>query len=158
MVKKTISKIKKVETLCKTYKLYSLNNYFKNNDFIESEYVEYTIDDLVNELEVHDNGYHLRIKSDENYIFFGDCDGYSKSFSHFAKLLMTFMKEHYDIDIDYKDISYTENNSVKGSFHYSIPKYYASCEKLKDIHEKFLKKYSDVFMNESKRVIDTSVY
>ena len=155
MVKKTTPKTTKDE---KKYKLYSLDSYLKNNDFIDKGYREYNIEKLINKLEVYDNGYHLRIKSDKNYILFGDCDGYKKSFTHFAGLLTSFLKKHYDINVDDDEISYTENNSVKGSFHYSIPKYYASCEKIKEIHEKFLKKYSDVFVNGSKKIIDTSVY
>ena len=104
----------------------------------------------------------MRICSDKNYIFFGDCDKFNGSFDEFAELLIDFLKKHYRLHVTDDDISYTENEGVDGSFHYSIPKFYASCKKLKEIHEKFYEKHTDIFCkNEGKKatkVIDTSIY
>gem|GEM_PF-5251252 len=44
-------------------------------------------------------------------------------------------QQFYNIKITIDDISYTINKSKIGSYHYSIPKYYASTTKLKEIHE-----------------------
>jgi hypothetical protein len=60
--------------MMKKYKLYAIDRYEgKTKKFIENNYKEYPIDLLVDELE-NDNGYHMRISPDSNYIFFGDCD------------------------------------------------------------------------------------
>lgn len=61
------------QNLYKKYKLYSLDNYMKNKEFIKNGYKEYGIKSLIKELE-NDNGYHMRIHSTDNYAFFGDCD------------------------------------------------------------------------------------
>ena len=127
------------------YKLYALNNYAKNDEFIKNGFEEYCIDDLVTKLETDDNGYHMRIDPKKNYIFFGDCDKFDGSFDKFSELLINFLSCCYDIEVSLKDISYTENEGVDGSFHYSIPKYYTSCKKLKEMHAKFCKHYENVF-------------
>lgn len=144
------------------YKLYAIDKYAnKTKRFIDNEYEEYTLDDLAIELE-NDHGYHMRICSDKSYIFFGDCDGYNGTFDKFAKLLIDFLLVHYKIKVSMNEISYTENESKNGSFHYSIPKIYGSCKKLKEMHEKFYNKHKDIFCKnvdgKASRVVDTSIY
>lgn len=144
------------------YRVYSIDKYSgKTNNFINNSYKEYTLDNLIKELE-NDKGYHMRISCKDNYIFFGDCDGFDGSFDKFAKLLMNFLRQHYKIEINTVDISYTENEAKIGSYHYSIPEIYAKCEKLKEIHENFFNKHKDIFSkrinNKTTGVIDTTIY
>jgi hypothetical protein len=129
------------------YKLYAIDAYNKKEEFIKNEYKEYNLKNLIRELK-NDNGYHMRISSDQNYIFFGDCDHFKGSFPEFAELLIDFLKDHYE--------------GVDGSFHYSIPNFYTSCKKLKEIHEKFYQKHIDIFHyiidGKVQKVVDISIY
>jgi phage/plasmid-associated DNA primase len=144
------------------HRLYSINSYAgKTKKFIDNEFTEYKLDSLVDELE-NDNGYHMRVNVNSEYIFFGDCDKFDGTFTQFAKLLIDFLEKFYKINIEMIDISYTENEGVNGSFHYSIPKLYGSCLKIKEIHERFYENYKDIFYKKegdrSTKVVDTSIY
>jgi hypothetical protein len=146
------------------FKVYAINKYAgKTKKFIENGYEEYSLKELKKILKI-DNGYHLRIQKNNFYILFGDCDGYKDNNPiTFFNLLISFFNECYKIKITLNDISYTINKSKVGSYHYSIPKYYASTAKLKEIHENFFCKYSDIFNyydDEQKlqKVIDTTIY
>ena len=135
----------------KIFKLYSLDKYDKSNKFIENNFKLHGLEELENELEKN-KGYHMRIHSDQNYIFFGDVDGYDKSFDEFSILLKDFLNEYCFIQIEQKDISYSENKCKTGSYHYSIPSLYTSCNALKQFHVLFQKKYN------LGAVIDTTIY
>ena len=136
------------------YKLYSIDRYAgKTKHFIDTQYTEHTLNNLIKKLD-DDCGYHMRILADGNYIFFGDCDGYNNSFNSFAKLLITFLHTYYDIKITLGNIYYTINETKSGSFHYSIPKIYASCAKLKEIHTNFKEHYKNIHPN----IVDTTIY
>lgn len=105
----------------------------------------------------------MRIRKNDSYIFFGDCDGFNGIFNRFAKLLINFLESHYKIVISMNDVFYTENKSKSGSFHYSIPKIHRTCEKLKEIHQFFYEKHEDLFLikNENNRtvtIVDTTTY
>src|SRR5271170_5633177 len=146
----------------KKYKVYAINNYGEaTTEFIKNKYNEFHIESLVDELE-QDNGYHMRIEPAKNYIFYGDCDKFDGEFEEFAGILIDFLGRHYGITVSLGDISYTKNESVKGSYHYSIPKIYASCKKLQEIHEKFLgehpNKLTKIENGKIKKIVDTSVY
>ena len=119
------------------YKLYSIDKYKgKTQKFINECFNEYTLDDLLIKLK-YDNNYHMRILSNSTYIFFGDIDGYDNTFNKFSELLINFMRVYYNIELSLNNIYYTINKSKKGSFHYSIPKIYASCTKIQEIHKNF---------------------
>lgn len=143
------------------YKLYAIDTYKgKRQEFIDKTgYKEYTLEKLIKELEI-DKGYHMRIHDDKNYIFFGDCDGFSGTFYEFAELLIRFMAIHYHITIGLSDISYTQNDSKEGSFHYSITKIYGSAKQLKNIHTMFARYSNKLLKKDDKRksVVDLSVY
>lgn len=147
------------------YKLYAIDNYARTK-IIMKECVEYELDDLIEELQKN-RGYHMRIDKDGNYIFFGDLDHYKGDYESFSDLLMNFLKKYYDIQVSLRDISYTKNEGKDGSFHYSIPKYNASCAKIKEIHQNFLDKYPDRLSETSinkkgketiTRFVDTTIY
>lgn len=141
----------------KKYKLYSLNTYAKTIEFINNCFEEYCIDNLLKKLN-NDNCYYLRIQKGTNYIFFGDCDGFNGTFNEFSEILVDFLEQCYDIKVFPEEISYTVNNAKIGSFHYSIPKLYASCEKLKEMHVKLLEKHSNDLKNNRRSAVDLSTY
>jgi len=149
------------ETKESQHKLYAVDNYGKKQEFIDNGYKEYSVSKLVKELE-KDKCYHMRIHKNGAYIFYGDCDNFKGTFDQFAELLINFLKSRYLIDVSKNDIPYTSNDSKPGSYHYSIPKLYASSEKLKEIHTEFYNQHKDVFStkigNRTQKVIDTSVY
>ena len=143
-------------------KLYKVDNYNKTANFIKKSYIKYPLLDAINELK-KDNGCHMRLEKGKTYIFFGDCDGFMGSFSDFATLLKDFLNKYYNIKIKKKDISYTENKSKKGSFHYSIPSLHGTSDKIiKEIHDNFSKTYEELNTidekGKNKNCIDTSIY
>jgi phage/plasmid-associated DNA primase len=142
------------------YSIYSVKNYKINNfdEFIKKYAVEFnTIEDICDELQ-NDKNYHFRVKKKSVYIFFGDIDGYEKSISDFIKILEDFLKKYYNIIFEKKDFMYTESNVKIGSFHYSIPKWNLTTEKLKEIHTNLLHVYKDDFIKNGKKIIDTTIY
>jgi hypothetical protein len=157
------------------FKVYEIKSY-KNwtNKRIEGEFETFELNELLSILQKQNKGYHQRIDLTQSYQFFGDCDKFRGSFNDFSKILIEFMNKYYGVQINETDISYTENKSVNGSFHYSIPTLYGSCKKLKEIHTKLLEKYKDTFVyqvNDSiqkvndtqqainyQKVIDTTIY
>ncbi len=147
----------------KLYTLWSLNTYSgKTDTWIEKNRQEYEFDEKVRLLEKYDRGYHDRIDPFMQYKFFGDCDHFRKDIKDFQKLLIEFLKTCYNINIKMSDIYYTVNKSKKGSYHYVIPKYYASVQKLKEIHQNFLNEYEEFVYADEKgtiiKVVDVSVY
>jgi hypothetical protein len=154
----------KIESEKNIFKVYAINKYSgKTKDFIENEYEEFELKDL-NKLLKKDGGYHMRIQKNSYYIFFGDCDYYKDNDPLiFFRLLISFLDNYYNIKISLDDISYTINKSKLGSYHYSIPKYYASCQKLKEIHENFSNMHIDIFNyydenNKLNKVVDSGIY
>lgn len=144
-----------------TVKLYKIDKYTKTDEFIKKSFIEYTFEDAISELK-DDNGYHMRLEKNNTYIFFGDCDEFNGEFSEFAVLLKQFLNKHYNIKIKKKDISYTKNKSINGSFHYSIPSLHGINDKIiKQIHENFANAHKQLFAVDKKgkkSCIDTSIY
>ena len=145
-----------------SYKIYSIKNYsIANSDFIKNNEIILSKTKLCKELE-NDKNYHFRIHKNNQYIFFGDIDGYIPGIKRFIDILIIFLKINYELELNEEDISYTENDKKIGSYHYSITKWNLSCENLKEIHNKLLKEYKNEFVhkNEKKIVscIDTTIY
>ena len=146
------------------FKIYSIEKYYYAlDDFIKNDYIECELEELKVML-LENNNYHLRIHKKTNYIFFGDCDNYKENDPiKFFNLLIDFMKKYYKVSIKLEDISYTINKSKVGSYHFSIPKYYCSCEKLKEMMDNFKKYNKDILVYKDDdgkiiKVIDTSIY
>jgi hypothetical protein len=148
------------------YKIWSIKNYgIANHDFIEKKSIEYDdINELCNDLE-NDGNYHFRINNNNEYIFFGDIDGYKNSIKNFIIDLQDFLKTRYGLLFEKKDFLYTVNDEKIGSYHYSITKWHCSIIKIKEIHTKFWEeKRNDKFYcykdDDSKlvKVIDTTIY
>ena len=151
--------MKKVAEKDFLFKLYSLKDYRKSQDFIDNGFEEIKLSVLKKKL-MKENGYHFRINKDGTYIFFGDCDGFRGTFEEFFVIIKLFLDKYYDIQVELDDVSYTTNESKEGSFHYSIPKIYCSCEKLKEIHGNMLECYKNKFVYDGKnvKVIDVGIY
>ncbi len=133
----------------KMYKMYSIGQYSQGTKtFIDKSYKEYNLKDIITLLK-KDNAYHIRVHETNNYTFFGDLDKYDKSIEEFKEIITNFLLTNYDITITINDIVHTQNDTTKGSFHYSIPLLYCSCLKLKEIHTN-LKKILPA--------IDTTIY
>ena len=133
--------------------IYSVKDYAKANDaFIEKCGVVFAdVKTLCKELE-NDKSYHFRIHKNTNYIFFGDIDGYTGSIIDFTIHLQEFLETNYKLTFKEDAFTYTENESKHGSYHYSIPKWNLSTEKLKEIHTKLKNTF------DNKDVIDTTIY
>jgi hypothetical protein len=105
----------------------------------------------------------MMLNPDTNYIFFGECDGFHGSMKEFIKLLKDFLSLIYRIKVFSKDVPHKENKLKVGSFHYSIPKIYGSCKKIKEMHKIFYEHRHYIFSyaddkNKHIIVIDTKIY
>ena len=87
-----------------THRLYAINAYnTMTKDQIENNYEKYN---LILQLK-NDHGYHMRIRADGTYVFFGDCDKFGGSYGEFANILIEFLRSRYNIIITFDDIQYT---------------------------------------------------
>jgi len=147
----------------KKYELFSIDDYSKKNEkFIKNNGIEIdNIEDVINYLK-SDRGYHIRVHNNTQYIFFGDLDNYKNGITKFINYLQVFMKKKYGLEFTLEEFKYTQNNENEHSFHYSIPKWNLSTEKLKEIHELFIKEHSNEFIYKKNKInktcIDTSIY
>jgi phage/plasmid-associated DNA primase len=145
------------------YKLYIVKSYALAASEFDDNMEEFTLEDAIDQLENSDSWFHFRIHSRTQYIFFGDLDNYPKSIDNFIDLLHQFLKDKYNLEFDKEnDFKYTKNDGKAGSYHYSIPKWNLSTEKLKEIHSEFLKTYPNEFIvkNNKKETycVDTTIY
>ncbi|AYV84787.1 MAG: DNA primase [Hyperionvirus sp.] len=163
-----VQKLKPVEN--QLYTVYKVPLYKKaTGKFIKTAWEKYELKEVIKLLEKTDGCYHTRIHGDNYYKLFGDIDHYKKDFNSFSTILIKFLHERYGIKVSREDISYTENKGKvarqgggNGSYHYVIPKYFGSCQKIKEIHAKLLEEYRDEFTfkgeKKTEKVIDTSIY
>jgi phage/plasmid-associated DNA primase len=131
--------------------IYKIVLYSKADDkFITEQGIKYTeINKLIQALQQNE-GYHFRVHKQHQYIFFGDIDKYTEPIEEFIANLQFFLKKYYSLEFVVSDFKYTVNNKVDGSYHYSIPKFNASTEKLSEIHSNFNKIYI--------KIVDTTIY
>ena len=147
-----------------SFSIYTVKQYsaMKLSSFDDNLIQFENIDDIVEELSTVNNSYHFRIHTNTTYIFFGDLDHYNKSIETFINLLKIFIATYYNLHFEDTDFKYTKNNAKEGSYHYSIPKWNLTTEKLKEIHVEFIKEYkNDLSVNIDGRVsicVDTSIY
>ena len=141
------------------YDVYEIISYSSaNNDFIKNNVKKYTLNKLLMKLKSN-NGYHIRIDPEKYYTFFGDIDGHKQKSTDFFNFMIKFLKDFYEIyDIEIVDISYTKNSLKEGSYHYSIPKIYSDCKKMKEIVANMKIEYDKIYGKEQNKVIDTSIY
>jgi len=146
------------------YSVYLVKSYQLSASAFEDYLCEYdNVLELANELTVNRMCYHFRVHPNTRYIFFGDLDHYPKSIEHFRQLLHTFMMTKYNLTFDIEnDFKYTKNSGKPGSYHYSIPCWNTTTEKLKEIISKFLKDNKDEFIIKSPTkdivCVDTTIY
>ena len=121
-----------------------------------------SIEDIIEELTTVNNSYHFRIHQNTTYIFFGDLDHYNKSIEIFFNLLKTFLETYYNLKFEDTDFKYTKNNKKEGSYHYSIPKWNLTTEKLKQIHVDFINANPTDFVydldNKTITCVDIKIY
>ena len=142
----------------KKYTIYNIKTYSESNkEFIENNEIKLSLKEIKNELK-KDEGYHFRIHKNTQYIFFGDLDNYKNEISKFIKLLKFFLNERYDLNFEKNEFKYTQNNKNKNSYHFSIPKWNLSTEKLKEIMKQFYEENKTEFTVDRKRIIDTTIY
>jgi phage/plasmid-associated DNA primase len=145
--------------------LYSIKTYDEANcDFIKNDKSKnrYTdVNKVAKELK-NDNGYHFRIHKKTQYIFFGDLDDFNGGIEKFKEMLSTFLKEYYNLEFIDDEFMYTQNNENKNSYHYSIPKWNLSTEKLKEIHKNLINVYKkELTIKKNKTIknnVDTTIY
>ena len=147
----------------RTYDVYKIKNYAEaRQEFIQKGQTKMSLSKLVNEFKNSDEGYHFRIHNKTQYIFFGDIDHYNDKIEILRTLLQKHMLETYNLIFENYEFKYTMNDSKKGSYHYSIPKWNASTEKLREIHTNFLKQYKErLVYNDNEKTyncIDTTIY
>ena len=151
-----MKKTKKMPTMTsfKNYQIFSVKKYNEaNQQFIKHNAVEFeTIESISQEL-MNDNFYHFRVHPKEKYVFFGDVDGLEEDIDYLIGRLQAFLLNFYGLELKKNEVKYTANDSKTGSYHYSIPKWNCFVEKLKEIHQNFIKSESDV-----KKCIDITVY
>ena len=138
------------------YDVYEIEKYAGwTKDAIKNNIKQYNLITLIKKV-CDDHGYHVRIDPKKYYTFFGDIDGHIKGSTDFFDMLLKFLKDFYDISVKLDDISYTKNNSKNGSYHYSIPKIYCNCLKIKEIIGNFKTEYEKIY--DKGNIIDTTIY
>jgi hypothetical protein len=148
------------------YIIYSVktNNFFIDNfdNFLKNNKIIYNdINELIKELE-NDNYYYFRIDIEKEYILFGDIDNFDYSIDFFIEKFINFLEDYYNIKINENDIFYTINNKNNNSYHYTIPSFYGSIYKIKELHQNFIKLNKKFFVKKTEKkiinVIDTTIY
>lgn len=143
-------------------KLYTVPTYSLPASDFDSHCDLFTVDETVEQLS-SDYCFHFRIHPNTRYIFFGDLDNYQHDINNFINLLNQFMKNRYNLDFDKEnDFKYTRNTDKPESYHYSIPKWNLTTEKLKEIHNELLATYPDeltIFREQrTSYCVDTTIY
>lgn len=154
---------KNVQKNKEKFVIYQINTYATANaHFIKNNAIEIDgIKGLTKTLN-HDNGYHFRVHKNTQYIFFGDLDDYKSGIEIFIEKLQSFMKKNYDLCFERDEFKYTQNNNNKNSYHYTIPKWNASTNKLKEIHQNLFNAYEEEFTylkdKKKNKCVDTTIY
>ena len=147
-----------------TFSIYIVKQYtgMTSSSFDDNLIQFENIDDIVEELTTVNNSYHFRVHQNTTYIFFGDLDHYNKSIEIFINLLKTFLETYYNLKFEDTDFKYTKNNKKEGSYHYSIPKWNLTTEKLKQIHVDFINANPTNFVydldNKTITCVDIKIY
>lgn len=105
--------------------------YTANDEFIENSKKIFTNIKMLEQELLIDKKYHFRVHNLSTYIFFGDLDNYKNNIQQFIKILQDFLLKYYNLSFDESEFKYTVNDIKQGSYHYSIPKWNASTEKIK---------------------------
>ena len=140
------------------FKVYNIESYAQADaNFIQSQAVEFSKTKLKNLLTKNKKKYHFRIHPATTYVFFGDIDNFEPNISEFIKLLQEFLKNYYTLEFTIDDFKYTRNDKKPNSYHFSITKWNAITEKLKEIFCNFQKFMKAKDVNYGKAV-DTTIY
>lgn len=140
------------------FKVYNIESYAQSDaKFIQTQAVEFSKTKLKNLLSKNKNKYYFRIHPATHYVFFGDIDNLEHDISEFIKLLQEFLKNYYNLEFTVEDFKYTRNDKKPNSYHFSITKWNAITEKLKEIFgyfQKFMKAKDAAYG----KAVDTTIY
>jgi len=140
------------------FKVYNIESYAQSDaNFIQLQGLEFSKTKLKNLLVKNKKKYHFRIHPATTYVVFGDIDNFEPNISEFIKLLQEFLKNYYTLEFVVEDFKYTRNDKKSNSYHFSIPKWNAITEKLKEIFGNFQKFMKAKDVNYGK-AIDTTIY
>jgi len=140
------------------YKVYNVENYTQADiKFIQTNFVELSKTKLKNLLLKNTKKYHFRIHPLTHYVIFGDIDNFEGDIIEYIKLLQEFMKTFYALEFTVDDFKYTRNDKKPNSYHFSIPKWNAITEKLKEIFTNF-QKFLKAKSNSLGKAVDTTIY
>ena len=155
---KYIVKMTTMTDLKSIFKVYNIESHAQSDaKFIQTQAVEFSKTKLKNLLSKNKNKYHFRIHPATHYVFFGDIDNLEHDISEFIKLLQEFLKNYYNLEFTVEDFKYTRNDKKPNSYHFSITKWNAITEKLKEIFGNFQKFMKAKDVNYGKAV-DTTIY
>lgn len=140
------------------FKVYNIDSYAQaDSKFIQSQGIEFTKTKLKNLLLKNKQKFHFRIHPATLYVFFGDIDNFEPNISEYIKLLQEFLKNNYNLEFTVEDFKYTRNDKKPNSYHFSITKWNAKTEKLREIFSNFQKFMKSIDVNYGK-AIDTTIY
>jgi len=115
------------------YKLFQIKKYNVKQDSIKTKTSD-DIDDISKIVSSKNNGYHLKLFSNENYVIFGDVDHieHNKTF----KLILEKLSIYFKVDVN--DINYTKSKKENElSYHWSINSLYTTLENIKLVMNEF---------------------
>jgi len=145
------------------FKIYSVRKYnIAKKDFEKYAKTFTSPDAMANELEKEDEFYHFRVLPNKEYIVFGDIDNAVCGIEHIREIIKVFFNTYYNLDFTIEEFKYTINNGKQGSYHFAIPKWKASTNKIKSIVQELIDTYPNEFIvsngGRESRILDTSIY
>ncbi len=149
----------------KIFKIYELDSYNKRKNQ-QGEFMGCVIKEgdinYIKECLKKDYSYHIRLKDNDDVMFFGDLDGYVGDINIFKSDLNDYLKNqgyiHDEVNMEEMFV-YTQNekyfkedNPEGKSYHYTIKGLYTTNKNISELMKKFKKEYN--YSTE----IDTSIY
>lgn len=136
------------------YKIYSSETYHLSDNAKEKNTISNDNIEVIVEKLKKDHYYHMHIMEGEKYILYFDLDEYEHNIERFIDDFKIYMKERYNLKLDDDDFCYTTNTGKKGSYHITIPKFYATTKKQKEIMTKFYDQTDKI----TQKGMDLSIY
>jgi len=116
-----------------TFKLYDVPKYYgwTNEDLKNIEPEQGQLKDISSMLNEEQEHYHHRVNPQNDYILYGDIDKTQVNLEEIRKTIISELKNIYNLEMLEEDFKYTQNTHTAGSYHFFIPKFYASAENQK---------------------------
>ena len=114
------------------YSIYKIKSYNTRRENYKK--ITYDIDKICDKLET-DKSYHLIYTKNDNLIFFFDIDHIYNQ--NIFDIIIDCICDYFDIEFDERldQVFYTQSKKDNNecSYHISIPKYYTTCENMKNV-------------------------